>query len=88
MAVRAKILDLPEALHRLDLVRTLGIRSHTISSLWEGALVRACVSGVSAYDTLFVELAAREGLPLATFDKALLKGFPAVAHRPAAIVQA
>jgi predicted nucleic acid-binding protein len=51
------------------------------------ALVRACESGVSAYGTLFVELAEREGLPLATFDKALLERFPSVAHRPAAIVQ-
>jgi len=36
-------------------------------------------------DTLFVELAVREQLPFATFDAALLKAFPDVAVRPAAI---
>jgi predicted nucleic acid-binding protein len=40
---------------------------------------------VAVYDTLFVELAARERLPLATFDAALLKAFPDIAVRPAAI---
>jgi predicted nucleic acid-binding protein len=37
------------------------------------------------YDTLFVELAARKKLPLATFDAALLKAFPDIAARPAVI---
>jgi hypothetical protein len=36
---------------------------------------------------LFVELAVREQLPLATFDAALLKAFPHVAARPAALTK-
>jgi hypothetical protein len=35
---------------------------------------------------LFVELAAREQLPLATFDTGLLKVFPNIAARPAALM--
>jgi len=37
---------------------------------------------VAAYDTLFVELAARSGCPLATFDAAVLRAFPEIARRP------
>jgi predicted nucleic acid-binding protein len=82
MATRKDVLDLPEALHRLELARALGIRSVSSSSLWHGALVRAHGSGIAAYDTLFVELADREGLPLATFDAPLIKAFPRVAMHP------
>jgi predicted nucleic acid-binding protein len=48
--------------------------------------MRAHQSGVAVYDTLFVELAARERLPLATFDAGLLKAFPNIAARPSALV--
>jgi predicted nucleic acid-binding protein len=82
MAFRTKVLDLAEAVYRLELVGSLAIRSYPVSSLWTGALVRACSTGISAYDTLFVELADREGLPLATFDRQLLRTFPSIAHRP------
>jgi len=37
------------------------------------------------YDTLFVELAAQQALKLATFDKKLLRKFPAIAARPRAL---
>jgi predicted nucleic acid-binding protein len=37
---------------------------------------------VPVYDTLFVELAARTGCPLVTFDKAVLRAFPEIARRP------
>ena len=82
MATRKDVLDLPEALHRLELARSMGIRSVSSSSLWQGALVRAHASGVAAYDTLFVELADREGIPLATFDEPVIKAFPRLAMRP------
>ena len=82
MATRKEILDLPEALHRLDLAKSLGIRSVAVSTLWHGALVRAHASGVAAYDTVFVELAEREALPLATFDEPVIKAFPRLAMRP------
>ncbi|HEY7392162.1 MAG TPA: hypothetical protein VH640_26825 [Bryobacteraceae bacterium] len=48
--------------------------------------MRSHQSGVAVYDTLFVELAARERLPLATFDGALIKAFPKIAARPAVLM--
>jgi predicted nucleic acid-binding protein len=86
MATRQKILTIREAANRLALADSLGIHSVPSRMLWKGALVRADASGVAVYDTLFVELAARERLRLATFDKALLKAFPEIATRPAALM--
>lgn len=87
MAVRHKVLQPSDGLKRLELAEQLGIQTVRSSSLWEGALSRACISGVSAYDTLFVELADRMGAPLATFDQRLLDEFPKLAIRPAALVK-
>ena len=88
MAVRTHVLGLAEALQKLDLARALEIRSIPVASVWHGALVRACNSGIAAYDALFVELAARERLPLATFDHAVLAAFPEIAKRPGELVGA
>lgn len=85
MATRKKILTIEESTARLTLADSLGIQTVANRTLWHGALVRAGQSGVAVYDTLFVELAARKNLPLATFDAALLKAFPDIAARPAAI---
>lgn len=85
MAVRTKVVPPLEALHKLDLVVTLSIRTVQVQSLWHGALVRAHSANVTAYDTLFIELAEREGCPLATFDKPVLKVFPKIARRPRSI---
>ena len=82
MATRKHIVELPEALHRLELAKALGIRSVPVSSLWSGALVRAHASAIAGYDALFVELADREAVPLATFDEQVLKAFPRIAMRP------
>ena len=82
MATRKNIIDLPEALHRLDLAKGLGIRSVPVSTLWGGALARAHASGIAAYDALFVELADREALALATFDEPVIRAFPRIAMRP------
>ncbi|MBM3523408.1 MAG: type II toxin-antitoxin system VapC family toxin [Alphaproteobacteria bacterium] len=86
MATRAGVLLVDEAPHRLALARRLGIESIAIGGLTQGALMRSIAAGVSFYDTLFVELAARTNCPLLTFDDALLKAFPAIAKRPKAIV--
>jgi predicted nucleic acid-binding protein len=85
LAARHKILTIDEAIARLTLADSLRIHAVPNRALWRGALVRALQSGVAVYDTLFVELAARERLPLATFDAALLKGFPNIAARPGAL---
>ena len=86
MATRHQILTIEEAIARLALADSLGIHAVPNRMLWQGALVRAHQSGVAVYDTLFVELAARERLPLATFDAGLIKAFPRIAARPAAIM--
>lgn len=84
MATRHHVLTIEEAAHRLTLVDGLGFHVVPNRTLWQAALVRAHQSKVTVYDTLFVELAVREKLPLVTFDAALLKTFPDVAVRPAA----
>ncbi|HUF46512.1 MAG TPA: type II toxin-antitoxin system VapC family toxin [Vicinamibacterales bacterium] len=84
MATRHNVLTIEEAANRLTLADGLGIHVVPNRTLWQAALVRAHRSRVAVYDTLFVELAVREKLPLVTFDTALLKSFPDVAIRPAA----
>jgi predicted nucleic acid-binding protein len=82
MSVRNSVLAEDEAPAKLEFASRLGIRSIAIRALWRGALVRAIHSGVSLYDTLFVELAEREGLPLVTFDAKLIQAYPQIAQRP------
>lgn len=82
MAVRAGILPAADGPVRLSLARRLGVESMATATLCQGALLRSVSSGVAVYDTLFVELAARTGCPLLTFDKALIRAFPKVAMRP------
>jgi len=86
MATRRKILPIEEAISRLTLAGSLGIHTVPNRTLWQGALMRAHQSGVAVYDTLFVELAARERLPLATFDAGLLKAFPNIAASPSVLM--
>lgn len=82
MSVRGNVLGKEDALAKLRLAGRLGIHSVSVRRLWQGGLQRALDSGVAAYDTVFVELAHREQLPLATFDGKLLKTYPDIARRP------
>jgi predicted nucleic acid-binding protein len=86
LAARAGVLPESEVPARLSLAARLGVQSVPMRTLWQGALMRSLRSGVAIYDTLFVELADREHLALATFDRHLAKAFPSVAMRPGAIV--
>jgi len=86
MAIRKRVVPAEEGPKRLDLAGRLGIRSVPSKALWQGALSRAVQSGLAVYDTLFVELAGREHLSLATFDSGLLNAFPAIAKRPGTLV--
>jgi predicted nucleic acid-binding protein len=85
MAVRMGVLPTEEGHQKLDLAARLGIESVANRSLWQPALTRALTSGATIYDTLFVELAAQRSLPLATFDRNVLKTFPKIAHRPGSL---
>lgn len=82
MSARAKIVTAPEAITKLDYAMALGIHSMPVMSLWKGALARSIQKTVAVYDTLFVELAEREGVKLATFDAPVLKAFPLIAKKP------
>ena len=86
MAIRKQVVPAEDGPKRLDLAGRLGIRSIPSKTLWQGALSRSVESGITVYDTLFVELARREQLPLATFDSSLLNAFPAIAQRPGILV--
>ena len=86
MATRHGVVTIEEAITRLSLADSLRIDTVPNRKLWQGALLRSHQSGVAVYDTLFVELAARERLPLATFDSGVLKAFPDIAARPAALM--
>lgn len=82
MAVRAGVLPPGKAPAKLNMAGRLGINSIPNRRLWHGAVLRAIQSGAAVYDTLFVELADREGVPLVTFDAKLTKAWPAVCIRP------
>ena len=84
MAARHRVLSLDQAATRLTLADGLGVHAVPNRTLWQGALVRAHHTNIAVYDTLFVELAVRERLPLVTFDAALLRAFPDIAVRPGA----
>lgn len=86
MAIRTGVVPAGEGPNRLDLAARLGVQSVPSRKLWHGAVARAVQSGVAVYDTLFVELASRERLPLATFDRKVLAAFPAIAKRPGALL--
>jgi predicted nucleic acid-binding protein len=88
MAVRTQTVTGVEGTVKLHLATRLGIRSVPARLLWDGALARALESGVPAYDTLFVELAERERVPLVTFDRKLLASFPDLARRPGDVLDA
>jgi predicted nucleic acid-binding protein len=85
MAVRTGVLPAAEGHHKLALAARLGIESVANRSLWQPALTRALSSGAAVYDTLFVALAMDRSLPLATFDRNVLKKFPETAHRPGSL---
>jgi predicted nucleic acid-binding protein len=85
MAVRTGVLPADEGHQKLDLAARLGIQSVQNRSLWQPALRRAVDSGAAVYDTLFVELAVQRNVPLATFDKNILKKFPEIAKRPSSL---
>lgn len=82
MSVRGGVLAEAEAPTKLSLAARLGIHTVAVRTLWHGALLRSIQSGVPVYDTLFVELADREQVPLITFDRKLTLAYPSLARRP------
>lgn len=71
----------------LDAAAALPIGMVDIAELWRGAVARAIATRHPAYDTLFVELAVREQVPLASYDATLRKKFPAVVVTPSVLLR-
>lgn len=82
MAVRAGGLRRELALELHTEAGALIDRTVAVDELAEHALELACAHDHPAYDTVFVALALREGVPLATFDQRLLARFPRTCVRP------
>jgi predicted nucleic acid-binding protein len=82
-AVRMKRLAPERVDGVLDLAEALPIASVDVAELWRGALGRAIELDHPAYDTLFVELAARLNTRLASYDRALWTRFPTEVCLPA-----
>ncbi len=82
MSVRGDVLSKEDAPSKLRLAGQLGVHAVSVRKLWQGALQRALGSGGAVYDSLFVELAHRERLSLATFDNKVLNTYPDIAKRP------
>ena len=75
MAERRKRITEAQGRRFTQLLESLPIRisdSH-LNSLWSNAVVVAREHGLSVYDGTYLDLAMREGIPLATRDKALRK---------------
>lgn len=82
LSIRAGVREPGQALEGLRVAAQLGILSVPVKDLWEGTLARAAAVNHPAYDTVFVELAARLRRPLVTFDNRILAKFPGIAIRP------
>ena len=80
-------LDRERCLDVLQLAESLPISSVDVAELWRGAVARAVAARHPAYDTLFVELAVREGAPLASYDAALRRRFPQVVRTPVTLLR-
>ena len=75
MAERRKRITEAQGRRFTQLLESLPIRisdSH-LNLLWSSAVVVAREHGLSVYDGTYLDLAMREGIPLATRDKALRK---------------
>ena len=85
-AQRHRVCSLEDGLGLLEAAAGLVGASISLEGMWRKALAVAVASDCSPYDALFVVLAEREGCPLASFDVALRRKFPAIVRRPAELV--
>jgi predicted nucleic acid-binding protein len=87
-AVRRDSLAAEKVDRLLTLAEALPIASIEVTALWRGAIARALAAGHPAYDALFVELAARLGTCVASYDRNLRARFPAHVRLPADLLAA
>ena len=80
-------IDTERCLDLLHIAESLPITSVDVAELWRGAVARAVSARHPAYDTLFIELAVREGVPMASYDAVLRRRFPSVVRTPTALLR-
>jgi predicted nucleic acid-binding protein len=75
VAERRKRISKAQSRRFVELLQTLPIAVDDVSAAraWDGLLSLAREQQLSAYDAAYLELAMREGLPIATLDAALRK---------------
>lgn len=76
--------------HVADLLVAADALSFTVvdvADLWHGAVARALATRHPVYDTLFVELAMRESVKMASYDRPLERKFPKVVRAPGALLR-
>ncbi len=75
VAERRKRISKAQSRRFIELLQTLPIAVDDVSvaRAWDGVLSLAREQQLSAYDAAYLELAMREGLPIATLDNALRK---------------
>jgi predicted nucleic acid-binding protein len=75
VAERRKRITKAQSRRFIELLQTLPIAVDDVSAAraWDGVLSLAREQRLSAYDAAYLELAMREGLPIATMDGALRK---------------
>jgi len=66
----------------LSTASLLPITGVPVRQLWLGAVMRSVIHQHPAYDGLFVELAAREGALVASYDQALQRRYPDLVKPP------
>ncbi len=71
----------------LDAADSLSVETVEVAELWRGAVARAIGARHPVYDTLFVELAVREGIPLASYDQGLRRRFPSIVRSPTSLLR-
>ncbi len=70
--------DLDRALQAISLAEAVQISQVDVGELWKEAMGISLATGVSPYDTLFVELGHRLQAPVVSDDRQLQKSFPKV----------
>lgn len=76
--------QVPELLAAADL---LSLTVVDVGEIWHGAVARGIAMRHPVYDTLFVELAIRESVMMASYDRPLQLKFPAVVRPPVAFLR-
>jgi len=82
--VRRHELDATLAAELMEDAEAMTNRVVSCESLWRPALDLAVEDDHPVYDTLFIALARREGLRVATFDRRMIARFPTWSFEPKA----